>query len=70
METPPAALRDVAAQAHRMVEQLVEFRRELHRDPELSFQEFRTAAKVAAALREIPGLSIQTGVATPPSRFT
>lgn len=54
---------DLAALAHEISEDLVQFRRELHKDPELSFQEFRTSAKVAAALREIPGLVVKTGVA-------
>ncbi|MBO9609874.1 MAG: amidohydrolase [Paenibacillaceae bacterium] len=39
----------------------IEFRRDLHRNPELSFQESRTAAKVAQWLSEL-GLSVRTGV--------
>ena len=62
-DTGPVALDDVAAQAHLMADELVEFRRELHMEPELSFQEFKTSAKVAKALREIPGLKVKTGVA-------
>ena len=54
---------DVAALAHALSEDLIQFRRELHMDPELSFKEFRTSAKVAAALREIPGLEVRSGVA-------
>lgn len=41
--------------------ELIEFRRDLHRYPELSFQETRTAAKVADALRAL-GLEVRTGV--------
>lgn len=41
--------------------QLIEFRRDLHREPELSLQEDATAAKVAAQLTAM-GLSCKTGV--------
>jgi amidohydrolase len=41
---------------------LVELRRDLHRHPELSNREFRTAEKVAAELRRL-GIAFQTGVA-------
>jgi amidohydrolase len=40
---------------------LVEARRDFHRHPELSFQEHRTAQKVAEQLREL-GASVRTGV--------
>lgn len=40
---------------------LTEFRRDLHQHPELSFEEFRTAEKIAQVLRQI-GLEVQTGV--------
>ena len=43
-------------------EQLIAFRRDLHRHPELSHQESRTAAKVAEALRAA-GLAPATGIA-------
>jgi len=41
--------------------ELIEIRRDLHRHPELAFQEVRTAAIVARKLEEL-GLSVQTGV--------
>jgi len=44
-----------------LAERLVAFRRDLHRHPELSFQESRTAGKVEAALREL-GLEPRPGV--------
>lgn len=44
-----------------MESELVEFRRDLHRYPELSFQESETAAKVARELRSI-GYEVRTGV--------
>ena len=40
---------------------LGEFYRDLHRNPELSFQEHRTADRVAAALKEL-GWDVQTGI--------
>ncbi|MCL6605054.1 MAG: amidohydrolase [Paenibacillus sp.] len=40
---------------------LIAFRRDLHRNPELSFQESETAAKVADSLKAL-GLSFRTGV--------
>jgi amidohydrolase len=36
---------------------MISIRRDLHAHPELSFQEHRTAASIAALLREIPGVS-------------
>ncbi|GIP32727.1 M20 family metallopeptidase [Paenibacillus sp. J2TS4] len=41
--------------------QLIEFRRDLHRHPELSLQEARTAGKVAEALSGL-GLNVRSGV--------
>ena len=47
--------------AHRIADELIRIRRDIHQHPELSFQEFRTAALVADTLREI-GLQPRTGV--------
>lgn len=41
--------------------ELVEFRRDLHMYPELSFQEVNTPIKIADYLRKI-GLEVKTGV--------
>lgn len=49
-------------QAKALSQELSRLRRDLHRHPELSFQEFRTAKLVADTLHEIDGLSIRTGV--------
>ncbi|MEB3285522.1 MAG: amidohydrolase [Candidatus Sericytochromatia bacterium] len=44
-------------------EQIVSWRRDFHRHPELGFQEVRTAHRLAEIIRTIPGISLQTGVA-------
>lgn len=54
-------LRPLLAAGKRIEAELVEFRRDLHRNPELSMQESETAAKVAEQLRAI-GYEIRTGV--------
>jgi amidohydrolase len=52
---------DFLAGAHILTEQLRAWRRDLHRHPELAFQEQRTAGIVAAHLAGL-GLEVQTGV--------
>ncbi len=42
--------------------ELIRIRRDLHAHPELGFQEFRTAARVAKRLRAL-GLEVKTGIA-------
>lgn len=49
-------------QCNALASRLIEFRRDLHRHPELSNREFRTAQKVAAELRQL-GIPFETGVA-------
>lgn len=53
---------DTLAEAERLFTQLVAWRRDLHRHPELGFQERRTASLVARTLREL-GYAVQEGVA-------
>ncbi|MFC7363844.1 MULTISPECIES: M20 metallopeptidase family protein [Bhargavaea] len=43
-------------------QQLIAWRRHLHRFPELSFNEYKTAQFVAERLREIEGVTVQTGI--------
>jgi amidohydrolase len=43
-------------------EELIELRRDLHRNPELSFRETRTASEVARRMEAL-GLAVQTGIA-------
>jgi amidohydrolase len=44
-----------------LAEQIVETRRDIHKHPELSFAEFRTADLVAKRLSEL-GIEVKTGV--------
>ncbi|MBK8988087.1 MAG: amidohydrolase [Chloroflexi bacterium] len=47
--------------AQTIADELIRLRRDIHQHPELSFQEFRTAALVADTLQEI-GIAPQTGI--------
>jgi amidohydrolase len=52
----------VLDKANALSPELIRLRRDIHRHPELSFQEFRTAQLVADTLQEIGGITIRTGV--------
>lgn len=54
------AMRD---RAERMAPLMVRWRRQIHQNPELSFQEFETAKMIAEILRDIPGCQVETNVA-------
>jgi metal-dependent amidase/aminoacylase/carboxypeptidase family protein len=43
--------------------EITELRHDLHRHPELGYEEERTAAQVVAHLEKIPGMQLQEGVA-------
>ena len=58
---PPPVLPRISDDVLSLKEALVELRRDLHRHPELAFQETRTAARVAAFL-EGAGLDVRTGL--------
>lgn len=51
----------LAAEGQELAEELIAFRRELHRYPELSLDESQTSAKVAEQLRQL-GLQVRTDV--------
>jgi amidohydrolase len=48
--------------AKALAPELIRLRRDIHRHPELSFREVRTAKIVAETLQEIGGITIRTGV--------
>lgn len=59
----PQALKDeIDRQADKIEEQVIEWRRHFHENPELSNREYETAAYIAAYLEEL-GLEVQTGIA-------
>jgi amidohydrolase len=49
--------------ADALEEKVIEWRRHLHQNPELSYQEHNTAAYIKAALESMPGYQIQSGIA-------
>jgi amidohydrolase len=49
--------------ADRVQPRVIEWRRHVHANPELSYQESQTAAYIAAALRNMPGIEVRTGLA-------
>ncbi|MGD8967101.1 MAG: amidohydrolase [Anaerolineae bacterium] len=53
---------DARVEAEALREQLIDWRRDFHRHPELAFQERRSAEIIAHALREL-GYDVETGVA-------
>lgn len=57
----PVSAAEVDAAARRITPQVVEWRRDLHRHPELGFAETRTAGVIAAHLRAL-GLEVRTEV--------
>lgn len=56
---------DVKTRADELLSQLTEWRRHLHMNPELSFEEVETSRFVAQKLKEIPGMKVETGVGYP-----
>jgi len=61
MNKKGAVMVDFMVQAQGLHDELIERRRDLHRHPELAFEEIRTAGIVAEALNKL-GMEVQTGV--------
>jgi amidohydrolase len=53
----------IDALADEVEARVIAWRRHIHQNPELSYQEVKTSAYVAAALRTMPGIQVQTGIA-------
>jgi len=53
---------ELMADAKALEDQVIEWRHEIHQNPELSNREFETAAKIAAHLKSL-GIEVETGVA-------
>ncbi|WP_245799288.1 M20 metallopeptidase family protein [Virgibacillus siamensis] len=56
---------NVKSKADELLSQLSEWRRHLHMNPELSFEEVETSRFVAEKLAEIPGMKVETGIGYP-----
>ncbi|MGB1246533.1 MAG: amidohydrolase, partial [Flavobacteriaceae bacterium] len=54
--------KDLAQSIDAVQDQVIDWRHDLHQNPELSNREFETAKKIAAHLREL-GMEVHTGVA-------
>ena len=52
---------DFLAEAKKMRDQIIAWRRDFHMHPELSYEEHRTAGIVAEHLEQL-GMSVQTGI--------
>src|SRR5512135_746651 len=61
MDNPKSKIRNLKSETAALKDQLVAWRRDFHRHPELGFQEFRTSGIVAKHLSSL-GLEVQTGV--------
>ena len=51
------------AMADEVEPRVIAWRRHIHQNPELAYQEVKTSAYVAEALRAMPGIEVQTGIA-------
>ncbi|MGZ5097151.1 MAG: M20 metallopeptidase family protein [Usitatibacter sp.] len=62
-----ATAQDLARRAESLIDQVeprvIEWRRHVHANPELSYEEFKTAQYIAQALRAMPGMEVTTGIA-------
>ena len=61
MDNPKSKIQNLKSEADSLKDQLIAWRRDFHRHPELGFQEFRTSGIVAKYLSSL-GMEVQTGV--------
>jgi amidohydrolase len=54
---------NVNAMADEVEPRVIAWRRHIHQNPELSYEEVKTSAYIAEALRAMPGIEVQTGLA-------
>ncbi|TAA73090.1 M20 metallopeptidase family protein [Planococcus salinarum] len=54
----------IIEEANGLLSQLIEWRRNFHQYPELSFQEFRTSRYIAETLEKIGGIKVDRGIGT------
>lgn len=59
---PGAAIRQIETLSGHIEQQVIDWRRDIHRHPELGFQEVRTAAMVAKHLRSLGLDEVKTGI--------
>jgi len=55
-------MENLATEVKDLNQQLIDWRRHLHKYPELSFAEHKTADFIATTLRSIEGITVQTGI--------
>jgi len=58
-----SAQSSIDAMADEVEPRVIAWRRHIHQNPELSYQEVKTSAYVAEALRAMPGIEVKTGLA-------
>jgi len=63
LATPAIHAQTLDAMADEVEARVIAWRRHIHQHPELSYEEVKTSAYIAEALRAIPGLEVQTGLA-------
>ncbi len=56
-------MRDLQPLIASLLPELVELRHDLHRHPELGYEEHETAARIVSQLQDVPGIELRTGVA-------
>ncbi len=61
MSNPKSKIQNLKSEAESLKDQLIAWRRDFHRHPELGFQEFRTSGIVAKHLASL-GMEVQTGI--------